>query len=57
MDSHMSYNVSDFQEVVNVMVMETPSPQCVGREFVRQYYTLLHEAPDYLHRYTLIHIL
>lgn len=35
------------------MVMETPSAQCVGREFVRQYYTLLHEAPDYLHRYVL----
>lgn len=33
------------------MVMETPSPQCVGREFVRQYYTLLHEAPSYLHRF------
>lgn len=33
------------------MVMETPSPQCVGREFVRQYYTLLHEAPDHLHRF------
>ena len=35
------------------MVMETPSPQCVGREFVRQYYTLLHEAPLHLHRYVL----
>lgn len=33
------------------MVMENPSPQCVGREFVRQYYTLLHEAPQYLHRF------
>ncbi|XP_067671818.1 ras GTPase-activating protein-binding protein 1-like isoform X2 [Haliotis asinina] len=33
------------------MVMETPSPQCVGREFVRQYYTLLHEAPVHLHRF------
>lgn len=33
------------------MVMEAPSPQCVGREFVRQYYTLLHEAPDHLHRF------
>ncbi|KAK3608225.1 hypothetical protein CHS0354_007240 [Potamilus streckersoni] len=33
------------------MVMETPSPQCVGREFVRQYYTLLHEAPLHLHRF------
>ncbi|KAI0217018.1 Ras GTPase-activating protein-binding protein 2 [Lamellibrachia satsuma] len=43
--------ILDYQEVVNVMVMETPSPQCVGREFVRQYYTLLHEAPDYLHRF------
>lgn len=31
--------------------METPSPQCVGREFVRQYYTLLHEAPLHLHRF------
>ena len=33
------------------MVMETPGAQCVGREFVRQYYTLLHEAPEYLHRF------
>lgn len=33
-----------------VMVMETPSPQCVGREFVRQYYTLLNEVPLHLHR-------
>ncbi|CAB0014985.1 unnamed protein product [Nesidiocoris tenuis] len=27
------------------------SPQCVGREFVRQYYTLLNEAPAHLHRF------
>lgn len=27
-----------------------PSPQSVGREFVRQYYTLLNKAPDHLHR-------
>jgi Ras GTPase-activating protein-binding protein 1 len=33
------------------MVMEMPSAQCVGQEFVRQYYTLLHEAPDYMHRF------
>jgi len=34
------------------MVMDvSPSPQCVGREFVRQYYTLLNEAPQYLHRF------
>lgn len=33
------------------MVMETPSPQCVGREFVRQYYTLLNKAPLHLHRF------
>ena len=39
------------------MVMETPSPQCVGREFVRQYYTLLHEAPDHLHRYVVFLVL
>lgn len=31
--------------------METPSPQWVGREFVRQYYTIMHEAPKYLHRF------
>ncbi|XP_052863214.1 mediator of RNA polymerase II transcription subunit 12 [Anopheles cruzii] len=34
------------------MVMDaTPSPQNVGREFVRQYYTLLNKAPDHLHRF------
>lgn len=31
--------------------MESPSPQLVGQEFVRQYYTLLHERPKYLHRF------
>lgn len=31
--------------------MATPSPQQVGREFVRQYYTVLHEAPELLHRF------
>ncbi|XP_063912441.1 ras GTPase-activating protein-binding protein 2 isoform X2 [Zophobas morio] len=34
------------------MVMEAPpSPQSVGREFVRQYYTLLNKAPAHLHRF------
>ncbi len=34
------------------MVMaSTPSPQQVGREFVRQYYTMLHDAPHMLHRF------
>ncbi|XP_052900537.1 RNA-binding protein FUS [Anopheles moucheti] len=34
------------------MVMDAqPSPQNVGREFVRQYYTLLNKAPDFLHRF------
>uniref|UniRef100_A0A0K2U9F2 Uncharacterized protein n=1 Tax=Lepeophtheirus salmonis TaxID=72036 RepID=A0A0K2U9F2_LEPSM len=28
-----------------------PSPQCVGREFVRQYYTLLNQSPLHLHRF------
>jgi len=33
------------------MVMEdAPTPQSVGREFVRQYYTLLNSAPTHLHR-------
>lgn len=30
---------------------EAPTPQCVGREFVRQYYTLLAEAPQYVHKF------
>lgn len=34
------------------MVMDaSPSPQSVGREFVRQYYTLLNKAPNHLHRF------
>ncbi|XP_041115532.1 ras GTPase-activating protein-binding protein 2-like isoform X2 [Polyodon spathula] len=33
------------------MVMEKPSSLLVGREFVRQYYTLLNKAPDFLHRF------
>jgi len=33
------------------MVMDAPSPQSVGREFVRQYYTLLNKAPLHLHRF------
>jgi len=28
-----------------------PSPQSVGREFVRQYYSLLSQAPLHLHRF------
>ena len=35
-----------FQE----MVMAQPSPKCVGREFVRQYYTVLNMAPLCLYR-------
>jgi len=31
--------------------MDSPSPQCVGQEFVRQYYTMLNEAPSYMHRF------
>jgi len=30
-----------------------PSAQSVGREFVRQYYTMLNERPDCLHRLVL----
>ncbi|GAB1606603.1 ras GTPase-activating protein-binding protein 2-like [Argonauta hians] len=33
------------------MVMEEPCPQWVGREFVRQYYTIMNEAPNFLHRF------
>uniref|UniRef100_A0A8D3A126 GTPase activating protein (SH3 domain) binding protein 1 n=1 Tax=Scophthalmus maximus TaxID=52904 RepID=A0A8D3A126_SCOMX len=38
-------------QLTKAMVMEKPSAQLVGREFVRQYYTLLNQAPDYLHRF------
>ncbi|KAG8128505.1 putative Ras GTPase-activating protein [Naja naja] len=38
-------------QLTKEMVMEKPSPLLVGREFVRQYYTLLNQAPDYLHRF------
>lgn len=33
------------------MVMETPSAVCIGREFVRQYYTVLNRSPECLHRF------
>lgn len=33
------------------MVMEMPSAVCIGREFVRQYYTVLNRSPQYLHRF------
>ena len=32
-------------------MVTVPSPQCVGREFVRQYYTLLNQEPVQIHRY------
>jgi Ras GTPase-activating protein-binding protein 1 len=38
-------------ELTKAMVMEKPSPLLVGREFVKQYYTLLNRAPDMLHRF------
>lgn len=33
------------------MVMETPTALCIGREFVRQYYTVLNQSPLHLHRF------
>lgn len=32
-------------------MVEMPAPDMVGREFVRQYYTLLHDAPEHAHRF------
>uniref|UniRef100_H2Z8K6 Ras GTPase-activating protein-binding protein 2 n=1 Tax=Ciona savignyi TaxID=51511 RepID=H2Z8K6_CIOSA len=34
-----------------MVMMEKPSPIQVGREFVRQYYTLLNKAPELLYRF------
>lgn len=31
--------------------METPTALCIGREFVRQYYTVLNQSPLHLHRF------
>ncbi|KAF2361779.1 RNA recognition motif domain [Trinorchestia longiramus] len=40
-----------FTLITNTMVMEAPTPICVGMEFVRQYYTILNKAPSLLHRF------
>lgn len=37
--------------VMDATQSQQPSPQSVGREFVRQYYTLLNRAPSHLHRF------
>uniref|UniRef100_A0A1A9X5N9 Rasputin n=1 Tax=Glossina brevipalpis TaxID=37001 RepID=A0A1A9X5N9_9MUSC len=37
--------------VMDAIQPQLPSPQSVGREFVRQYYTLLNKAPNRLHRF------
>lgn len=37
--------------VMDATQSQQPSPQSVGREFVRQYYTLLNKAPNHLHRF------
>lgn len=43
-------------DVIPAKVTNLPdnlSPQCIGREFVRCYYTLLHDNPNKLHRFYL----
>lgn len=37
--------------------MATLTPRCIGREFVRQYYTMLHKDPTQLHRFYMKHSL
>ncbi|CAF0972394.1 unnamed protein product [Adineta steineri] len=37
--------------LTNNMVQTSPTPFDVGRAFVHQYYTLLHQAPNLLHRF------
>jgi hypothetical protein len=39
------------EHVAQSSAAAAPSPQSVGREFVRQYYTLLNQAPLHLHRF------
>ena len=40
-----------FFVLVQWKMVTVPSPQCVGREFVRQYYTLLNQEPVQIHRW------
>uniref|UniRef100_A0A8C5ILA4 Ras GTPase-activating protein-binding protein 2 n=2 Tax=Passeriformes TaxID=9126 RepID=A0A8C5ILA4_JUNHY len=49
--THCSLFIKRLTLSTKEMVMEKPSPLLVGREFVRQYYTLLNKAPDFLHRF------
>ena len=51
--TNLKYNTTSLPGALRVgfvVEMISPSPQCVGQEFVRQYYTMLHEAPDFMHR-------
>ena len=41
-----------FFVLVQWKMVTVPSPQCVGREFVRQYYTLLNKEPVQIHRWS-----
>ncbi|CAF4842120.1 unnamed protein product [Rotaria sp. Silwood1] len=38
-------------KLTKIMVQTSPTPFDVGRAFVHQYYTLLHQAPHMLHRF------
>ncbi|CAG2120649.1 unnamed protein product, partial [Medioppia subpectinata] len=51
MVSGMDANNSANNDALNADAVSAPSPQSVGREFVRQYYTILNMKPNLLHRF------
>ncbi|XP_054167999.1 ras GTPase-activating protein-binding protein 2-like [Oppia nitens] len=51
MVSGMDTNSNTTNNVLSTDTNNLPSPQSVGREFVRQYYTVLHAKPQLLHRF------
>ena len=51
LEGHHTMETATHQTMESNQQMEAnPSPQCVGLEFVRQYYTVLNKAPWHLHR-------
>jgi len=52
MDQVIGAPMPDIMPIKNSLP-DNLSPQCIGQEFVRCYYTLLHENPNKLHRFYL----
>lgn len=53
MDQVINNQVPETMPIKTATLPDNLSPQCIGREFVRCYYTLLHDNPNKLHRFYL----